>query len=66
MLQAPSAKVVIICSDHRLLWQDSDKEVDHASTSPEFKLHQIIIIVVIPKELKSFHVKKLLLIHSKR
>jgi len=32
---APSAKVLVICSDHWLLWQDSYNYVDHTSTSDE-------------------------------
>jgi len=39
-----SVKVIVICSGHKLLWQDSDKGVGHASTLPESILHRIITI----------------------
>jgi len=42
---APSVRVIIICSDKDLLWPDSDKDTDHASTLPESILHQIAISV---------------------
>jgi len=42
--QAPSVRVIVICSDHRLLWRDSYKGVDRALTPDESILHKIIII----------------------
>jgi len=42
--QAPSVRVKVICSDHRLLWRDSYKDVDRALTPDESILHKIIII----------------------
>jgi len=43
--KAPSVRVIVICSDHRPLWRDSDKGTDHASILSESALHYIIIIV---------------------
>jgi len=43
--KAPSVGVIVICSDHRLLWRDSDKDVDQKSTLPESIVHKIIIIM---------------------
>jgi len=40
-----SVRVIIVCSDHRLLWRDSFKGVDHALTSDESVPHKIIIII---------------------
>jgi len=37
--QASSVRVIVICSDHRLLWRDSYKGVDHALTPDESILH---------------------------
>jgi len=45
--QAPSVRVIVICSDHRLLWRDSYKGVDRALTPDESILHKIIIIIII-------------------
>jgi len=45
-MKAPSVRVIVICGNHRLPWQDSDKGVDNVSTSPESIPHQIIIIIV--------------------
>jgi len=42
--KAPSVRVIVICSDHRLLWRDSYKGVDRTLTSDESILHKIIII----------------------
>jgi len=39
-----SVRVIVICSDHKLLWQDSYKGVDRALTPNESILHKIIII----------------------
>jgi len=41
-----SVRVIVICSDHRLLWQDSGKGVDYALTLLESILHKIIIIII--------------------
>jgi len=40
--KAPSIRVIIICSDHGLLWRDSYKGIDGALTLPESKLLKII------------------------
>jgi len=45
--KAPSVSVIVICSDHRFLWQDSFKGVDRASTLVDSILHKIIIIIKI-------------------
>jgi len=45
--KAPSVRVIVICSDHRLLWQDSYKGVDRALTPDDSILHKIIIIIII-------------------
>jgi len=42
--QAPSVRVIVICSDHRLLWRDSYKGVECALTPDESILHKVIII----------------------
>jgi len=43
--KALSVGVILICSDHKLLWQDSFKVVDGASMLPESTiLHRIIIL----------------------
>jgi len=39
--------VIVICSDHKLPWQDSYEGVGHASTSPESILHKIFVIIII-------------------
>jgi len=44
--KAPSVRIIVIYSDHRLLWWDSDKGFDLAITSPEPILHQIMIIII--------------------
>jgi len=36
--------IIVICSDHRLLWRDSYKGVDWVLTSDESSLHKIIIL----------------------
>jgi len=36
-----SVRVIVICSDHRFLWQDSFKGVDYASTLPVSILHNL-------------------------
>jgi len=41
-----SVRVIVICSDHKLLWCDSHKGVGHTSPSPESILHKIIILFV--------------------
>jgi len=41
--KAPSVRVIVICSGHRLLWRNSDKVFDHSLTSTEFITHQINI-----------------------
>jgi len=41
---APSVRVIVICSDHRLLWRDSYKDVDPALTSDESIMYEIFII----------------------
>jgi len=38
---APRVRVIVFCSVHRLIWQDSDKSVDLALTSPDY--HIIIL-----------------------
>jgi len=43
---ALSVRVIVICSDHKLLWRDSYKGVGYASTLPESILHKIIIILI--------------------
>jgi len=43
---APSVMVIVVCRDHRLLWQDSYTGIDHASRYPKSILHQIIIIIL--------------------
>jgi len=43
--KAFSVRVIVICSDHKLLWRDSYKGIGHASTLPEPILHKIIIIL---------------------
>jgi len=43
--KALSVRVIIICSDHRLLWQDSYKDVDPALTLEESILHKMIIMI---------------------
>jgi len=43
--EAPSVRIIVIWSDHRLLWRDSDKDVDCALTLPESIMHKIIIII---------------------
>jgi len=43
---ATSVRIIVVCSDPRLLWEDSDKVVDLALTSPEPLLHQIGIIIM--------------------
>jgi len=45
--RAPTVRVIVISSDHKLLWQDSNKGVGSASTSPESTLHKMIIFVII-------------------
>jgi len=37
---------MVICSDHRLLWQDSFKGVGRAITQDESILHKIIFIII--------------------
>jgi len=44
---ALSVRVIVICSDHRFLRQDSYKGVGHVSTLPESILCKIIIIIII-------------------
>jgi len=48
-IKVPSVRVRKICSDHRLLRWDSDKDVDCVLTSPESILHKIIIIILVIK-----------------
>jgi len=43
---APSVRVIVICSDPRLLWRDFYKGVDRALTPDESILHNIIIIII--------------------
>jgi len=47
---ALSVSVIVICSNHNRIikwpWQHSDKGCDRASTSPEFILCQIIIVIM--------------------
>jgi len=45
--KTPSVRVIVIFSDHKLLWRDSFKDVDFALTSDESILHKIIIISII-------------------
>jgi len=52
--KALSVRVIVICSDHKLLWRDSYKGVGHASKLPESILHKIIIII---KDLIYFRIK---------
>jgi len=42
--KAPSVRVIVICSEHRLLWRDSYQGVGHTSTSPDSILNKIIVI----------------------
>jgi len=42
---ALSVRVIVICSDHKLLWRDSYKGVDRALTPDESILHKIIITI---------------------
>jgi len=42
--QASSVRVIVISTDHRLLWPDSYKGVGSASKLPESTLHKIIIM----------------------
>jgi len=44
---APSVRVILICCDHKLLWRDSCKCVDHALTLDESTLHKVIIIIIL-------------------
>jgi len=44
--KAPSVRVIVICSDHRLLWRKSYKGVDHALTSDKSILQKIIVIIM--------------------
>jgi len=41
-----SVRVIVICSDHILLWRDSYRGFGRASTLPESKLHKVIIIII--------------------
>jgi len=50
--KVPSVRDIVISSDHRLLWLDSDKDVDLALTLPESILHQIIILIFPVNEIK--------------
>jgi len=45
--KSPSGRLIVVFSDYRLLWGDSDKDVDCGLTLPESVLHQIIIMVYI-------------------
>jgi len=47
--KALSVRVIVSCSGHKLLWQNSFKGVGCASTSPESILHKIIIIIMMMK-----------------
>jgi len=40
-----SVGVIVICSDHGLLWWDSYKGIDHALTPDESILHKMMIII---------------------
>jgi len=42
--KALSVRVIVIRSDHELLWRDSYKGVGGASILPKSKLHRIIVI----------------------
>jgi len=45
---APSVRVIVICSDHKLLWLDSYKGVYHALTIPdESKLHARLLLLLL-------------------
>jgi len=44
--KALSVRVIVICSDHRVLWRDSCKGVDRALKPDESILHKIIIIII--------------------
>jgi len=48
--KALSVRVIVICSDHKLLRWDSYRGVGRASTSPESILHKIIIIFMVWSE----------------
>jgi len=41
--KVPSIRVIVICSDHRLLWRNSYQDVDLSLTLDESILHRIII-----------------------
>jgi len=47
--KAHSVRVIVICSDQRLLWRDSYKDVDNGLTSDESKLHKIIMMMMVGK-----------------
>jgi len=49
-----SITVIVICSDHRLLRQDSYKGLDCALTSIESILHKIIIIIKVHRKIYNF------------
>jgi len=48
--KALSVRVLVICSDPRLLWQDSYKGVGRASTLPEAMPHKMVIIITLHKD----------------
>jgi len=52
--KAPSVRVIVICSDHRLLWRDSYKDADRALTPDESILHKIMIIIITTTLMKMF------------
>jgi len=52
--KALSVRVMVICSDHKLLWRDSQKGIGRASTLPEAVLHKITIIKLAIFEFKLF------------
>jgi len=45
--KGPSVRVIVVCSDHRLLWWDSYNDVDCAVTSDESQLLKIIIKLIL-------------------
>jgi len=48
-----SVRVIIICSDRKLLLRNTYKGVGRTSTMPDSILHKIIIIIIILKNLQN-------------
>jgi len=43
--QAPSVRVIVICSEHKFLWLDSYKDVDPALTSDESICTRLLLLL---------------------